>query len=90
MKLAATIPTCVDYEMELQLCLRGSPTHRCANGNEGSTTTKKHAQPKHQTPLENLIQMNTETAPLGPKESLLHKATLPKLGDVADTPNTQK
>lgn len=41
MKLAATIPTCVDYEMELQLCLRGSPTHRCANGNQGSTTAKK-------------------------------------------------
>lgn len=29
-------------------------------------------------------------APLGPTGHLLHKATLPKLGDVAHLPNTQK
>ena len=34
--------------------------------------------------------MIKETQPLGPTGHLLHKATLPKLGVIADLPNTQK
>ena len=40
--------------------------------------------------MEHSAQVIEETAPLGPLGQLLHKATLPRLGVIADLPNTQK
>ena len=40
--------------------------------------------------MEYPTQVINETLPLGLTEHLLHKTTLPRLGDIADLTNTQK
>ena len=40
--------------------------------------------------LEHPAQVIKETMPLCPEGRLLHKATLPRLGDIADLTNTKK
>ena len=43
-----------------------------------------------ETFLEHPVQVIKETAPPAPTGHLLHKATIPRLGDIAGLPNTQK
>ena len=42
------------------------------------------------TPLEHPAKVTKEIVPLGPTGHILYKASQPRLGDIADLPNTQK
>lgn len=54
------------------------------------TVIKAQLQPTQEIFLEHPALVIRETAPLGPKGHLLHKATWPRLGDIAELPNTLK
>ena len=59
------------------------------NGHFGQPNSRGgHTLPTQGTLLEHPVQVIKKTAPLGPTEHLLHKASLPRLGDIADLPNT--
>lgn len=67
-----------------------SSVHWHAKSNQGLTPIREHLLPTQGAPLEHPAQMNRDTAPSDAMGHLLHKATLPSLGDVLDLSNTYK
>ena len=65
----------------------GQSINRCDNSHQILTRTGGHTQG---APLEHLVQVTRQMVPWGPTGHLLHKATLPRLGDIADLPTTKK